>query len=121
MAKVSSVMARRRRHLRTRARLEGSSSRPRLSVYRSSRHIYAQLIDDEQGRTLLAASTVDPEVRGSLADKTKQEAAREVGQLLAKRALAAGIKAVRFDRGGNLYHGRVAALADGAREGGLQF
>ncbi|MCL6553292.1 MAG: 50S ribosomal protein L18 [Firmicutes bacterium] len=112
---------RRRRHLRIRARVRGTPSRPRLSVFRSLKQIYAQLIDDTAGRTLVAASTLDPEVRGRVAGKTKTEAAAVVGEVLAQRALAAGVQRVVFDRGGYKFHGRVKALADGARAAGLQF
>ena len=106
--------ARLRRHTRVRKKISGSAERPRLAVFRSNRHIYAQLIDDVQERTLAAAS--DREVSGA----TKSEAAKAVGELLAERAKQAGIERVVFDRGGRLYHGRVAALADAAREKGLQ-
>ncbi len=112
---------RKRRHLRIRARVRGTPARPRLSVFRSLKQIYAQLIDDTTGRTLVAASTLDPEVRGLVAGKTKTEAAAAVGQVLAQRALARGIQRVVFDRGGYKFHGRVKALADGARAAGLQF
>ncbi|MBX6368695.1 MAG: 50S ribosomal protein L18 [Rhodospirillales bacterium] len=95
--------------------------RPRLSVFRSGRHIYAQVIDDEQGRTLAAASTLDKDLRARLKTGADRAAAAEVGKLIAERAKAAGVSAVVFDRGGYLYHGRVKALADGAREGGLEF
>ena len=106
--------ARLRRHTRVRKKIAGSESRPRLAVFRSNRHIYAQLIDDVRAVTVVAAS--DAEVKGD--DKTAR--AKAVGELLASRAKDAGIEAVVFDRGGRLYHGRVAALAEGAREGGLQ-
>jgi large subunit ribosomal protein L18 len=95
--------------------------RPRLSVYRSGRHIYAQVIDDAQGRTLAAASTLEKDVKGRLKTGADRSAATEVGKLVAERAKAAGVTAVVFDRGGYLYHGRVKALADAAREGGLEF
>ena len=107
-----------RRHLRVRKKVTGSASRPRLVVNRSARHMFAQIVDDSAGRTLAAASTLDPAIRAVEGDKTAK--ARKVGELLAQRAAAAGIAAVVFDRGGYRYHGRVAALADGAREGGLQ-
>lgn len=110
-----------RRHARARQRLAGSPARPRLSVFRSLKHIYAQLIDDEGGRTLVAASTLDPEVRQQVTGKTKTEASAVVGEVLARRAQARGIKAAVFDRGGYLYHGRVQAVADAARAAGLQF
>ena len=109
--------ARARRHLRVRKKVTGSATRPRLAVNRSARHIFAQLVDDGAGRTLVSASTLEPDVRGAEGDKKAR--AHKVGELLASRALAAGIIAVVFDRGGYAYHGRVAALADGAREGGL--
>jgi large subunit ribosomal protein L18 len=107
--------ARLRRHHRVRKRLFGSSERPRLAVYRSNRHIYAQLIDDLHARTLAAASDGEVSAGGN-----KTERAKAVGELLAKRAKEAGIEGAVFDRGGRLYHGRVAALATGAREGGLR-
>ena len=107
-----------RRHLRVRKKVTGSTSRPRLVVNRSARHMFAQIVDDTAGRTLAAASTLDESVRTAGGDKTAQ--ARKVGELLAQRAADAGIEAVVFDRGGYRYHGRVAALADGAREGGLK-
>lgn len=111
--------ARTRRHRRVRKQIFGEPGRPRLSVFRSSKHIYAQVIDDISASTLAAACTLDPTVRDH--EGTKTEAAKHVGQLLAERAKAAGIDEVMFDRGGYKYHGRVAALADGAREGGLRF
>ena len=98
-----------------------ASDRPRLSVYRSSKHIYAQLIDDTAGRTLAAASSVDRDLRGTLTKGTDKAAAAVVGKLIAERALKAGVKEVVFDRGAYKYHGRVKALADAAREGGLSF
>jgi large subunit ribosomal protein L18 len=107
-----------RRHLRVRKKVTGSASRPRLVVNRSSRHMFAQIVDDSAGHTLAAASTLDPSIRTGGGDKTAK--ARRVGELLAQRAAEAGITAVVFDRGGYRYHGRVAALADGAREGGLR-
>ena len=107
-----------RRHLRVRKKVTGSASRPRLVVNRSSRHIFAQIVDDSAGRTLAAASTLDASIRSGEGDKTAK--ARRVGELLAQRAAEAGIEAVVFDRGGYRYHGRIAALADGAREGGLK-
>jgi large subunit ribosomal protein L18 len=107
-----------RRHLRVRKKVSGSAVRPRLVVNRSARHIFAQIVDDGAGHTLAAASTLDASIRGGEGDKTAK--ARQVGELLAQRAAQAGIEAVVFDRGGYRYHGRVAALADGAREGGLK-
>lgn len=109
--------ARRRRHRRVRKKIEGTAERPRLAVFRSNRHMYAQLIDDVAGRTLVSSATVDKDVE---ADRTATvDAAREVGRLLAERAKAAGIEEAVFDRGGFRYHGRVAAVADGARDAGL--
>lgn len=112
---------RKKKHLRVRKKISGTPERPRLCVYRSLNHIYAQIIDDIKGHTLVAASTVDPALKGKLTTGGNVEAAREVGKLIAQKALAKGIKKVVFDRGGYLYHGRVAALAEGAREGGLEF
>ena len=111
------VAARKRRHLRVRKRVFGTTERPRLAVFRSNRHMVAQVIDDQNGRTLAAASTLEAELRSEGDSKT--EAARKVGQAVAERAKAAGIEAVVFDRGGNKYHGRIAAVAEGAREAGL--
>ncbi len=113
--------ARQRRHLRIRKSLEGTPERPRLCVFRSSIHTYAQLIDDRAGRTLAAASTLDPEIRERAAAGKKADAGKMVGQLIARRAQERGVRRVVFDRGGYVYHGRVRALADGAREGGLEF
>jgi len=110
-------VARQRRHLRLRKKVAGSAARPRLVVTRSARHITAQVVDDGIGQTLVSASTLEADLRGSNDDKTAK--ARKVGELIAERAKAAGLDAVVFDRGGNKYHGRVAAVADGAREGGL--
>jgi large subunit ribosomal protein L18 len=110
-----------RRHQRARRRVAGSASRPRLSVFRSLKQIYAQVVDDESGRTLASASTVDPEIRARVAGKKKAEAAAVVGEVLAQRARARGVTTVVFDRGGYLYHGRVQALADAARRAGLEF
>ncbi|KQS99538.1 50S ribosomal protein L18 [Cellulomonas sp. Root485] len=111
-------VARQRRHLRLRKKVSGSAARPRLVVTRSARHITAQVVDDGIGQTLVSASTLEADLRGSNDDKTAK--ARKVGELIAERAKAAGLDAVVFDRGGNKYHGRVAAVADGAREGGLK-
>jgi large subunit ribosomal protein L18 len=114
--------ARLRRHIRLRKKIAGTSERPRLSVFRSLHHIYAQVIDDTKGNTLLMVSTLDPELRKNLAGKSGNiEAAKLVGTLVAKKAIEKGIKQVVFDRGGQIYHGRVAALATAAREGGLEF
>lgn len=112
-------VSRLRRHNRLRKRVSGTPERPRLVVKRSSRHIHVQLVDDTAGRTLASASTMDASLRGTEGDKSAL--ARKVGALIAERASAAGVTAVVFDRGGNRYAGRIAALADGAREGGLNF
>jgi len=111
--------SRTRRHLRVRKKVWGSTARPRLVVFRSTRHIYVQVVDDAAARTIVSASTLDDGVRGTDGDKKALAAA--VGKLLAERAKAAGIEKVVFDRGGYRYHGRIAALADAAREGGLDF
>ncbi|MDO5752375.1 MULTISPECIES: 50S ribosomal protein L18 [unclassified Arthrobacter] len=113
----SKAAARGRRHLRVRKRVSGTTVRPRLVVNRSARHVFVQVIDDTQGLTLASASTLEADLRSFDGDKTAK--AKRVGELIAERAKAAGIEAVVFDRGGNRYHGRVAAIADGAREGGL--
>ena len=113
------VVGRKRRHIRVRKKVSGTADRPRLVVTRSARHLVAQVVDDTRGHTLASASTMEGDVRTASADKTAK--ARKVGQLLAERAKQAGVEAVVFDRGGNKYHGRVAALAEGAREGGLDF
>ena len=115
--------ARELRHRRVRSRMTGTPERPRLNVYRSLEHIYAQVIDDTIGHTLVSASTLDAEVKKQLGKdgKAKIEEAKIVGQIVAARAKNAGITSVVFDRGGNRYHGRVKAVADGAREGGLDF
>ena len=114
-------LARQRRHVRTRRGMLGTSERPRLSVYRSLKHIYAQVIDDTQGCTLVAASTQDAEVQKQLEGKDKSAQAAVVGEVLAKRAQEAGVKQIVFDRGGYKYHGRVKSLAEAARKGGLDF
>jgi large subunit ribosomal protein L18 len=113
------VVGRKRRHIRVRKKVSGTSARPRLVVTRSARHMVAQIVDDTIGQTLASASTMEADLRGVSEDKTAK--ARKVGQLVADRAKKAGVEAVVFDRGGNKYHGRVAALAEGAREGGLDF
>ena len=113
--------ARRRRHRRVRRNLAGVAARPRLNVFRSHRHIYAQVIDDDRGHTLAAASTLDPAIRNNGAAQSKTDSAFQVGQLVAERALAGGIRTVVFDRGGYLYHGRVKRLAEAARAAGLAF
>lgn len=118
----SQLNARQRRHLRVRAKVRGSEARPRLNVFRSSAHIYAQVIDDAQGHTLVSASSREPDVLSRLADdKTKTDKAKIVGLIIGERAKEAGIDTVVFDRGGYKYHGRVKAVADGARESGLTF
>ncbi len=113
--------ARYRRHARVRAKVKGTTSRPRLCVYRSLNHIYAQVIDDSQGHTLISASTLDPEMKDGAVGKVKVARAELVGSLVAKRALSKGINQVVFDRGGYKYHGRVKALAEAARREGLKF
>lgn len=112
---------RKKRHLRIRKKVFGTAERPRLNVFRSLKHIYAQIIDDERGVTLVSASTLSPELRGELKTGGNVEAAAAVGRLVAQKALERGIKKVVFDRGGYLYHGRVKALAEAAREAGLEF
>jgi large subunit ribosomal protein L18 len=113
----SKAAARVRRHIRGRKRISGTSERPRLVVSRSSRHLFVQIVDDTAGRTVASASTMEADLRSFDGDKTAK--AKRVGEVIADRAKAAGIEAVVFDRSGNKYHGRVAAIADGAREGGL--
>ena len=113
--------ARVRRHIRVRKRVSGTGAKPRLCVYRSLSHIYAQVIDDVSGATLCSASTVDGELKKTLDGKKKSEQAKLVGLAVAERAKAKGVTQVVFDRGGYQYHGRIKALADGAREGGLEF
>ena len=119
--KPSREELRHRRRLRVRKKVFGTPERPRLNVFRSLCHMYAQIIDDTRGVTLVAASTLSPELKGTLARTGNVEAARAVGELLAKKALEKGIRRVVFDRAGYLYHGRVKALAEGARAGGLEF
>ena len=121
MAKVTRAVARKRRQARVRRKLAGTTQRPRLNVFRSLEHIYAQVIDDSSGQTLVSASTIDRELRADLASLPKQEQAKAVGMRIAERAKAKGIEKVVFDRGGYLYHGRIRALAEGSREGGLIF
>lgn len=114
--------ARLRRHIRLRKKITGTAERPRLSVFRSLHHIYAQVIDDTKGITLITASTVEPELRSQLGTKGGNiDAAKAVGAAIAKKAIQNGIKAVVFDRGGYIYHGRIKALAEAARENGLEF
>jgi large subunit ribosomal protein L18 len=113
------AVARKRRHTRVRKKITGTSARPRLVVTRSARHLFVQVVDDNVGKTLASASTMEADLRNLDGDKSAK--AKRVGELVAERAKSAGIDTVVFDRGGNKYHGRVAALADGAREGGLAF
>ncbi|HEU5029606.1 MULTISPECIES: 50S ribosomal protein L18 [Actinomadura] len=119
-AKATSARAksRKRRHLRVRKKVVGSAARPRLVVTRSTKHVFVQVIDDSKGHTLAYASTMEADLRADSGDKTAKS--RKVGELVARRAKEAGVSAVVFDRGGNKYHGRIAAVADGAREGGLE-
>lgn len=114
-------LARQRRHARVRQRVMGTPERPRLNVFRSLKHIYVQLVDDTQGSTLAAASTLDPEIRARLAELPKMQQAELVGETVAQRAREKGITRVVFDRGGYAYHGRVQRLAEAARKGGLEF
>lgn len=119
--KVSKNANRLSRHQRVRNKITGTQERPRLNVYRSLTNIYAQLIDDVAGKTLVAASSLDKEIKDQVKSTGNAEAAKLVGQLVGKRAVEKGIENVTFDRGGNIYHGRVKALAEGAREAGLKF
>ncbi len=121
MARAKRSVARLRRHARVRQKIFGTAARPRLNVYRSSEHIYAQVIDDETGHTLVSASTIDRELQDKASGLTKMEQAKLVGELVAQRALAAGIATIVFDRGGYPYSGRVKSLAEASREAGLQF
>ncbi len=121
MAKSETKVARQRRHIRVREKVKGTSDRPRLNVFRSLNHIYAQVIDDSRGHTLTFASTLDPEIKKEVNGKNKVGEAELVGSLISKRALSQGIKQVVFDRGGYRYHGRVKALAEAARREGLVF
>ena len=119
ITKADKNAVRRKRHARVRTRLSGTEARPRLNVFRSNKHIYAQLIDDVNGVTLASASTLDKEI--DLDSSSNVDAAVKIGELVAKRAVEKGVKTVIFDRGGYLYHGRIKALADAARENGLEF
>ena len=121
MGKDEPRVARYRRHARVRVKVAGTTSRPRLSIFRSLKHVYAQVIDDLKGHTLVAAASADPELTKEVAGKAKIVQAKHVGSLVAQRALAAGISEVVFDRGGYKYHGRVKAVAQAAREAGLKF
>ncbi len=119
--KESRQKAREKKHMRIRKRFSGTPDRPRLAVFRSNKHIYAQLIDDEAGNTIAAASTLDKDLKGDLKNTDDVEAATAVGKAIAQKALDKGIKAVVFDRGGFIYQGKIAALAEAAREAGLEF
>ena len=119
--KPSTNKIRIRKHVRVRKKIKGTPERPRLNVYRSLGHMYAQIIDDTTGTTLVSASTLDKEIKGKNKSGGNKEAAKEVGSLVAKRAVKKGLKIVVFDRGGYLYHGRVKELAEAAREAGLEF
>ena len=121
MARETRTKARKRRHMRVRRKVSGTAARPRLNVFRSLNNISVQVIDDQAGHTLVSASTLEAELQESLADKLKVEQAKEIGKIIAARAKEAGIEQVVFDRGGYRYHGRVKAVADGSREGGLVF
>ncbi|MDD3242291.1 MAG: 50S ribosomal protein L18 [Eubacteriales bacterium] len=119
--KADKNLVRTKRHYRVRNRVAGTAERPRLNVYRSLNHIYAQVIDDVQGHTIACASTTEKDARAAVAEMTKVDAAKYIGKLIGERAMAKGVEAVVFDRGGYLYTGRIASLADGAREAGLKF
>ena len=121
VSKESRSKVRAKKHMRIRNRFSGTAERPRLAVFRSNNHVYAQVIDDVAGKTLVSASTLEKDIKAELKNTDDIEAATKVGDVVAKRALEKGIKAVVFDRGGFLYHGRIQALADAAREAGLQF
>jgi large subunit ribosomal protein L18 len=121
MKTIATHVRRERRQRRVRAKVKGTPARPRLNVFRSARHIFAQIIDDARGHTLVAASTLDADVRAQAKELKKTDEAKAVGKLLAQRAIERGFKLVVFDRGGYQYHGRVKSLAEGAREGGLEF
>ncbi|MCV3215298.1 50S ribosomal protein L18 [Plectonema radiosum NIES-515] len=119
--KLTRKESKQRRHRRVRGKVSGSEERPRLAVFRSNEHIYAQIIDDTKHHTIVAASSVEPDLKSNLATGANREASVQVGKLIAARSLEKGITQVVFDRGGNLYHGRIKALADAAREAGLDF
>ncbi len=121
MPQFNRKLARTKRHIRLRSRINGTEARPRLAVFRSLQHIYAQVIDDTKGSTLVQASSLDAEIKGQTDGKKKAEVSELVGTLIAKRATEKGIKEVAFDRGGNRYHGRVKALGEAARKAGLKF
>ncbi|MCR8636290.1 MULTISPECIES: 50S ribosomal protein L18 [Paenibacillus] len=121
ITKADKNKARLKRHLRVRKKIQGTAERPRLNIFRSSKHMYAQLIDDVSGVTIASASTQDKELKDGIGNGGNIDAARKVGSLIAERAKTTGVVKVVFDRGGYLYHGRVQALADAAREAGLEF
>jgi large subunit ribosomal protein L18 len=121
ISKPEKNQARVKRHMRIRRRMQGSTEKPRLCVYRSNKHIYAQIVDDSKAHTLVAASSLDTELTDKLDKTWDKNSAQAVGELIAKRALKKQIEAVVFDRGGYIYHGRIAAVADAAREAGLKF
>lgn len=121
ITKPDRKLTRVKRHMRIRRRLIGSQERPRLCIYRSNKHIYCQIVDDSTAKTLVCASTLDPELRSKLSKTWDRESAKSVGTLVAKRAKEKGISKVVFDRGGYIYHGRIAAVAEAARESGLDF
>lgn len=121
ISKPNSNQARVRKHARVRKKVQGTTERPRLNVFRSLNHMYAQIIDDTTGTTLVSTSTLDNAIKGKVSNSGNKGAAKEVGKLLAEKALEKGIKSVVFDRGGYIYHGRVKELAEGAREAGLEF
>lgn len=119
--KIDKNKSRQKRHMRLRNKIQGTPERPRLNVFRSSKHIYAQIIDDATGKTIVSASTVEKSVKADLESTSNIDAAKRIGQLAAERALENGVSEVVFDRGGFIYHGRVKALAEAAREAGLKF
>lgn len=119
--KLTRKESKQRRHRRIRGKVSGSLERPRLAIFRSNEHIYAQVIDDTKHHTIVAASSLEPDLKSNLASGSNCEASAQVGKLIAVRSLEKGITQVVFDRGGNLYHGRIKALADAAREAGLNF
>ena len=121
VSKESRQKVRAKKHMRIRNRFSGTAERPRLAVFRSNNHVYAQVIDDVNGTTLVSASTLEKDIKAELKNTDDQAAATKVGDVVAKRALEKGIKAVVFDRGGYIYHGKVKALAEAAREAGLEF
>jgi len=121
LTKTDRKKIRQKKHLRIRKRISGTSECPRLAVFRSLNHIYAQVIDDTKGVTLVSASTLDSSIKAEIENSGNLDAAKKVGAQLAQKALEKGIKSVVFDRGGNIYHGRIKAVADGAREAGLEF